>query len=145
MDIDPSKLARWHKASEDPCESQVFLLALRVSSRVTAILNIAPGDRRRHPRKSDPVGPTPTPQWGPLLARYDITCALVESQSEARQARGGPHLSPSGLPEALGNATRISLQRAWSEITNVLANPKGKCWALESEFLEARAIFTQNF
>ena len=28
-------------------------------------------------------------------------------------------------------------QRAWSEIMNVLVNPKGKCWALESEFLEA--------
>jgi hypothetical protein len=36
----------------------------RVSSRVTAILNIAPGDRPRHPRKSDPVGPT-RPRSGP--------------------------------------------------------------------------------
>ena len=25
-------------------------------------------------------------------------------------------------------------------IMNMLANPKGKCWALESEFLEASAI-----
>ena len=28
---------------------------------------------------------------------------------------------------------------------NVLANPKGKCWALESEFLEAWAIFGHKF
>ena len=28
------------------------------------------------------------------------------------------------------------------EIMNVLANPKRKCWALESEFLEASANFT---
>ena len=26
------------------------------------------------------------------------------------------------------------VQRAWCEIMNVLANPKGKCWALESGF-----------
>jgi hypothetical protein len=26
-------------------------------------------------------------------------------------------------------------------IMDVLANPKRKCWALESEFLEARAIY----
>jgi hypothetical protein len=31
----------------------------------------------------------------------------------------------------------LGVQRAWSEIMNVVANPKGKCWPLESEFLEA--------
>ena len=31
----------------------------------------------------------------------------------------------------------LGVPRAWSEIVNVLANPKGKCWVLESEFLEA--------
>jgi hypothetical protein len=28
------------------------------------------------------------------------------------------------------------VQRAWSEIMNVLAKSERKCWALESEFLE---------
>jgi len=37
--------------------------------------------------------------------------------------------------KGIGN---LGVQRAWSElIMNVLANPKGKCWALECEFLEA--------
>ena len=30
----------------------------------------------------------------------------------------------------------MAVQRAWSEIMNVLANLKGRGWALESEFLE---------
>jgi hypothetical protein len=36
--------------------------------------------------------------------------------------------------EGIGN---LGVQRAWREIMNVLANPKGKCWVLEFEFLEA--------
>jgi hypothetical protein len=31
----------------------------------------------------------------------------------------------------------LGVQSARSGIMNVLANPKGKCWALGSEFLEA--------
>lgn len=38
----------------------------------------------------------------PTLARYDITCALVESQSEARQALVGPTSLLNCLPEAWG-------------------------------------------
>ena len=38
------------------------------------------------------------------------------------------------LGMGMGN---LGVQRTWSEIMNVLANLKGKCWALESEFLEA--------
>jgi hypothetical protein len=45
----------------------------------------------------------------------------------------GDYFMPT-LPSWYGN---LAVQRAWSEIMNLLANPKRKCWALESGYLEA--------